>query len=260
MSIIIIITIPISFFTNGDMLSESDPPSFVTQGPTRHYILLGDSLSLVCGTGLDSNPQPTITWIAPDGITIVDNARYEFDNGPDIVKLNFTNTVLSDAGVWTCDATVSSEAHKLDGGKLIPQNDTIIGSLNVTIEVTIIGEMLHYNIMHNNILYLCFYYIAPPDQPSIPTIESSGANWVHISWTAPFVAHSPISYYEVIVRTVDSSEIMSTETNTSVTNFNITGLLPGTAYELTVVAVSEGGNVTARSPESDFVVIGIIKF
>ena len=52
---------------------------------------------------------------------------------------------------------------------------------------------------------------------------------------------------------------MSTETNTNVTSFNITGLLPGTVYELTVVAVSEGGNVTARSPESDFVVIGIIR-
>ena len=58
--------------------------------------------------------------------------------------LNFTNTILSDAGIWTCDATLSSEAHKVDRGKLIPQNDTIIGSLNVTIKLTIIGEMLHY--------------------------------------------------------------------------------------------------------------------
>ena len=127
------------------MFSESDLPSFVTQGPTRQYILLGDSLSLVCGTGLDSNPQATITWTAPNGSTIMNNARCKLDNGPDIVRLNFTNTVLSDAGVWRCDTTVSSEVHELDGGKLIPQNDTIIGSLNVTIKLIIIGEMLHYN-------------------------------------------------------------------------------------------------------------------
>ena len=73
------------------------------------------------------------------------------------------------------------------------------------------------------------------------------------------MAHSPISYYEIIARAVDSSEIISTKTDTNVTIFNITGLLPGTAYELTVVAVSEGGDVTARSPESDSAVIGVIK-
>ena len=36
--------------------------------------------------------------------------------------------------------------------------------------------------------------------------------------------------------------------------FNITGLLPGTTYELTVVAVSQGGNVAATSEPSDPVV------
>ena len=33
--------------------------------------------------------------------------------------------------------------------------------------------------------------------------------------------------------------------------FNVTGLLPGTTYELTVVAVSQGGNVVARSQSSN---------
>ena len=40
---------------------------------------------------------------------------------------------------------------------------------------------------------------------------------------------------------------------TNVTFYNVTGLLLGTTYELTVVAISEGGNITARSPESDSV-------
>ena len=73
----------------------------------------------------------------------MDNARCDLENGPDIVRLSFINTVLRDAGVWTCDASISAKAHKLDGGRLIPQNDTVIGSLNVTIELTIIGEMIH---------------------------------------------------------------------------------------------------------------------
>jgi hypothetical protein len=118
----------------------ADPPSFVTEGPTHHYVLLGDSACLVCGTGLDSNPQATITWTAPDGTIIADNARYDLDNGPEVIQLNITNTVLSDAGVWMCDVLVTSAAHKLIGGRLTPQN-TVIGSVNATIQLIIIGEL-----------------------------------------------------------------------------------------------------------------------
>jgi hypothetical protein len=121
------------------LIIVADPPSFITEGPTHHYVPLGDSASLVCGTGLDSNPQATITWTAPDGTTIVDNARYDLDNGPEVIQLNITNTVLSDAGIWRCDVLVTSEAHKLTGGRLTPQN-TVIGSINATIQLIIIGE------------------------------------------------------------------------------------------------------------------------
>ena len=106
------------------------------------------------------------------------------------------------------------------------------------------------------------FTLAPPSQPSIPAIESSGATWVHVFWTAPLVAHSPISYYEIILARIvvdDISKVISTDTNINTTNFNVTGLFPGMAYELTVVAISEGGNITARSPESDSLLIGVTK-
>ena len=125
------------------MLFAADPPSFnfITEGPTHHYALLDDSASLVCGTGLDSNPQATITWTAPDGTTVVDNARYNLDNGPGVVQLNITHTALSDAGIWTCDVMVSSEAHQLNEGRLTLQNNIFIGSVNVTIQLIIIGDL-----------------------------------------------------------------------------------------------------------------------
>ena len=44
-------------------------------------------------------------------------------------------------------------------------------------------------------------------------------------------------------------------TSTPATFYNVTGLLPGTTYELTVVAVSEGGDVIVRSPDSASVVL-----
>ena len=66
------------------------------------------------------------------------------------------------------------------------------------------------------------------------------------------MADSPISRYEIIAHSLDNSAGMVTvSTMSSVTIFNVTGLLPGTAYELTVVTVSEGGDVIAKSPESE---------
>ena len=38
-----------------------DGPSFAEPGPLQRYALLNESLYLVCGIGLDSNPQATIT-------------------------------------------------------------------------------------------------------------------------------------------------------------------------------------------------------
>ena len=40
-------------------------------------------------------------------------------------------------------------------------------------------------------------------------------------------------------------------TSTNATFYNVTGLLPGTTYVLTVVAVSQGGDIFAVSELSD---------
>ena len=125
------------------MIKFSDVPTFTELGPTQRYVLLGDSLSLDCGTGLDSNPQATITWTAPDGTTVMDNARHSLDNGPEIVRLNFTYTILSDAGVWTCDVRVESERYLVSNGSLIREDSGIIGMpIQLNIELTIISKQI----------------------------------------------------------------------------------------------------------------------
>ena len=111
------------------------------KGPTTRYVLQNDTLSLVCGTGLDSNPQATVTWMAPDGTTIMDNARYDLVNGPEIVRLNFTHTILSDTGTWRCQVRVDSETYIVSGGMLVRQDNARIGELlTVDIELTVISE------------------------------------------------------------------------------------------------------------------------
>ena len=59
------------------------------------------------------------------------------------------------------------------------------------------------------------------------------------------MAASPISHYETIAREMDGKGVVTVTTFTSSTFLNVTGLLPGTTYNLTVVAVSEGGDVIA---------------
>ena len=103
--------------------------------------MLGNPLSLVCGRGLDNNPEPSITWTAPDGTTIVDNARYDLENGRDVVRLNFTYTILNDTGRWTCEVIVRSERHIVNNeGNLVPGAIAVIGtSIQHDFMVTVIG-------------------------------------------------------------------------------------------------------------------------
>ena len=64
------------------------------------------------------------------------------------------------------------------------------------------------------------------------------------------MADSPISRYQIIGREVGGQGVVTESTTTNATFFNITGLLPATTYSFTVVAISEGGDVIAVSPES----------
>ena len=139
MSFMLLLMYTVMFVLAGVSFSP-DAPS-LTRGPAQHYVLLGDSLSLVCGTGLDSNPQATITWTAPDGTTIMDNARYDLENGPDIVRLNFTHTIIIDTGVWRCDITVRSETYVVADGVLVLRPTAVIGTpIQQDIQLTVIGK------------------------------------------------------------------------------------------------------------------------
>ena len=51
-----------------------------------------------------------------------------------------------------------------------------------------------------------------------------------------------------------SSGIVVANTTSNATIFTVENLLPGTTYELIVVAVSQGGNVMAESDPSDSII------
>jgi hypothetical protein len=141
----------------------ADGPSFRFDGPqqipTQVYVLLGNPLSLVCGRGLESNPNATITWTGSDGTTIMDTLRYDLENGPDIVRLNFTRTIMSDNGMWLCEIEVTSQRHALDNnGDLIIVGPEVIGQrLRHQFQLTIICELRVKIIGHLTITTYIFF-------------------------------------------------------------------------------------------------------
>ena len=94
---------------------------------------------------------------------------------------------------------------------------------------------------------------APPGRPRTLAVENIGVTWIRMCWDPPFEIESPISYYEVIARATDNNNarLVNVSTTDNSTFFNVTGLLPGTTYNLTVVAVSQGGCLLYTSDAAD---------
>ena len=79
------------------------------------------------------------------------------------------------------------------------------------------------------------------------TIE---ATYMVACWDALF--NSIVSYYLINATNLnDTGMDLVTNTSTNGTFFNVTGLFPGITYELTVVAVSQGGEIVAKSQASE---------
>ena len=100
-------------------------------------------------------------------------------------------------------------------------------------------------------------FTAPPGQPHMILVKGSEATSFELCWEASTQSESPTSYYLIRACNVNSSAEIGKVTITTISNetfINVTGLLPGTTYELTVVAVSQGGDVVARSQPSDPIV------
>ena len=84
-----------------------------------------------------SNPSAAITWRDPNGI-VVDSTRYDLVNDGTGIRLNFTNTISSDTGTWTCSVLVEGNNVTV-GNKTQPR--LLIGERNITIDLTVVGEL-----------------------------------------------------------------------------------------------------------------------
>lgn len=119
------------------LLSKDGPQ--IVRGPEERAVRLGDPLMLECGSGLDSNPEATVTWRDPEGAEVVDNARYDLiQSDAGLVRLDFANTIPSDMGTWRCEIRVDGINVTLPGGDI---GNRLIGSeVNIEILLHIVGE------------------------------------------------------------------------------------------------------------------------
>ena len=94
------------------------------------------------------------------------------------------------------------------------------------------------------------YFLVPPSEPRAVMVKSLGATWIFITWEphAPNKVGYPTISYEVRINNshIDAGPLLLTTGNYE-TFINVTGLLPDTTYELTVMAVSQVGDAIARS-------------
>ena len=97
---------------------------------------------------------------------------------------------------------------------------------------------------------LILHYTGPPNPPLTLALEEVGPTWVFLSWERSFLSSAMISFYEIVAQAVnsDAAATMNISTSDDRTHFNVTGLIPGATYKISVVAVSEhGAGMTLRS-------------
>ena len=108
----------------------------------------------------------------------MDNARYDLENGPDVVRLNFTHTVMSDTGIWRCDITVRSERYIVSNEMLVLEEQDLIGvPIRHYIQLTVVGECFIANTVHKAEVQCTLHFSA------ISILSLSGAQLLLVSHT-----------------------------------------------------------------------------
>ena len=109
-------------------------------GPEERAVLLGDSLSLLCGTNLMSNPpSANITWLDPLGNKVVDDDRYNLINDDTGVRLELNGSRANDVGVWMCIVSVEGSDVTLPSGET--RSSFVVGMKMLNISLQVVGKL-----------------------------------------------------------------------------------------------------------------------
>ena len=98
-------------------------------------------MSLPCGTQLQSNPAPSLSWWDPEGDLVIGDDYVVLVNNATGLRLNFFNTTEADNGRWTCNLTVAAQNVN------VPPDGALVGELEVgqvqnDIQLYVVGEFV----------------------------------------------------------------------------------------------------------------------
>ncbi len=98
-------------------------------------------MSLLCGTHLQSNPDPIISWWDPRGDLVTASDRFSFINDATGVRLNIINATEVDNGTWVCNLTVTAQ-----NLSILSESDVLaeldVGHTQYNIDLLVVGEDL----------------------------------------------------------------------------------------------------------------------
>ena len=77
----------------------SVPPEIDGPGDSQRAVLEGGDITLVCGSSVDGNPTPTISWMDNNDTTVSDGPGI---SGSGTLMLTITSITRNHAGNWTC--------------------------------------------------------------------------------------------------------------------------------------------------------------
>ena len=138
-------------------------------------MLSGDSVSLICGYNLNSNPPAVISWTSPHGDAVKSSRKYSMDNGPGIVRLNISGVTESLGGEWTCRVEVfDSDVFKVEEGRLTQDNNTAVGQQTFATNLHVLGKCEQICSFHIEMytlqchcIFLPYLCICSSSQPTI---------------------------------------------------------------------------------------------
>ena len=120
-----------------------------------------------------------------------------------------------------------------------------ISAPSVSVIVTTLARLGTHTLIHiiSNVLSNPFSHTAPLPPENIVS-ESIGVTWMTISWDNPSIEVNIINY---IVTVASKGANISVTVSGSETEVNVTGLQPASEYTLTVVSVSDDGQISSPS-------------
>ena len=209
----------------GSTAAENLPPQFSTQASVREVpenspagTVVGDPVTAVDSEGHTliyalKTPSPLFTVDSATGqISVAQGASLDFE--------------AQDSYTVVIEASDGLSVHHVDDGDIIDAETT------VTIRVTDANE--------------------PPPAPAAPSAARSSASptsSLRVTWTAPdTTGKPPVTSYAISYRKKGTSQSEERSLTGLQAHTTLTGLEPGTTYEVSVKASNDEG----RSPWSDF--------